>query len=351
METLKTLQIVDEPWDSGLTHYALTLSRELQKAGHHVTVAVKPGMAPQKMALRMNLETWPLTWVGALRKKVVSENYQIVNAHTGRGHSAGWLATWGTDARLVRTRGDARPLSRRPFWRLLYRGTHRVIACSEVIKADYLKCLGLPDARVTTIYPAVPTPGLPPPFSEGPLRIGLVARLDPVKGHKDLLEAAAQLKRSHPDFSCIFAGGEAALHIDELKAIARQHGIEKNCSFLGWRNDISEVMRSCDIGVISSIGSEAVSRAALEWMAAGRPVIATKVGCLPELIEDGVTGRLVSPGQPQEIAYALFELAWNKELKVRMGRDGWQKARERFNPERLVSETLRVYREALSNLP
>jgi glycosyltransferase involved in cell wall biosynthesis len=179
----------------------------------------------------------------------------------------------------------------------------------------------------------------------------MVARLDPVKGHKDFLEAAALLKLQYPEAQFVFAGGEANLRISDLKNQSRKLGLGDSCSFLGWRTDVCDIMRSCHIGVISSVGSEAVSRAALEWMAAGRPVVATRIGCLPELVRDGVTGRLVEPGKPDQMAEALIKLAKDQELRLRKGQAAWERARREFGIEQLVSATLRVYRESLSNLP
>jgi glycosyltransferase involved in cell wall biosynthesis len=351
LKSLKILQIVDEPWDSGLTNYALSLSRGLRDAGHEVTIAVRPGQAPSELARQMKLETWLLSSWPALRKKIVRGRYDIVNAHTGKSHAAGWFGTRGTGARLIRTRGDARALRRTPFWRLLYRGTRRVIACSDMIRTEYLRRLELPVHQVVTIHPDVASPGQWPPYRNGPLRVGIVARLDPVKGHRDFIQAAALLRRQCPDSLFVFAGGEANVKILELQALAENLGLAGACSFLGWRRDISQIMQDCDIGVIASIGSEAVSRAALEWMASGRPVVAAKIGCLPEIVADGLTGFLVPPGQPKKMAAALIQLAQDPVLKARMGRAAWERAHADFSTERLVSNTLRVYRETLLNLP
>jgi glycosyltransferase involved in cell wall biosynthesis len=220
------------------------------------------------------------------------------------------------------------------------------VACSEVIRTDYLKCLGLPGDRVTTIYPSVPVSDSPPSVIDGPLRIGLVARLDPVKGHEDFLQAAARFQQEFPTATYLCAGGEANLSIEQLKNMARQYRVEEKCSFLGRRNDIAHLMQSCTLGVISSIGSETVSRAALEWMAAGRPVVASTVGCLPEMVQDGITGRLIPPNNPEELARALLELGRDKSLRAKMGRAGWERAWREFSLGKLVSSTLRVYHES-----
>lgn len=106
-------------------------------------------------------------------------------------------------------------------------------------------------------------------------------------------------------------------------------------------------MRSCHLGVVCSVGSEAVPRVALEWLAQGRPVVATAVGALPELVEDGQNGRLVPPRDGTALAEAIGSLLNDPEARRRMGAEARRRAENQFSFSRLGEETEEVYGQAL----
>ena len=105
------------------------------------------------------------------------------------------------------------------------------------------------------------------------------------------------------------------------------------------------------IGVVPSLGSEAVSRATLEWMALGRPVVASRVGGIPDMVEDGVTGLLVEPGDSDALQDALLSLLNDPKLAERLGRAGRARWEESFGLTRFYEDTQRVYNEATAHLP
>jgi glycosyltransferase involved in cell wall biosynthesis len=106
----------------------------------------------------------------------------------------------------------------------------------------------------------------------------------------------------------------------------------------------------CRVGVVASVGSEAVSRAALEWMAAGRPVVASRVGCLPDLVIEGETGFLVPPANPRALAQALARFLQEPGLAERMGAAGRRRFDEKFSLGRFADETESLYAQVLDNL-
>src|SRR5262249_39696997 len=151
---------------------------------------------------------------------------------------------------------------------------HRVIAAADYIRESYLKSLHLPGQKVVTVYQGIasndfevePSPKVPV--------LGIVARLDPVKGHRYLLEAVALLRDSYPTLRVRIMGQEENVKVRDLRIIAERLGIEDRVEFSGFTSSVPEAMAACTAGVIASTGSEAVSRVALEWMAAGRAVVA-----------------------------------------------------------------------------
>jgi len=349
LKLLKVLHLSDEVWDSGLTAYALQVAALLKGAGHEVVVGLRGGKTPIKAASGSGLETREVDSIFDLRR-VVREDWDIINVHTGRTHT--WAVVFsdliGKRAKrmsIVRTRGDARPLQVHPLSRLVYRHTSAVIAASEHVKKDYETGFGWGQPKLTTIYPsvAVDHESSAPPVD----RVGIIGRLDPVKGHSVYLEAAAHILRSRPQTQFLVAGKEAGVSIQLLKNQATQLGIEKSIKFLGYQDSAQDFMRSCTIGVIASIGSEEISRACLEWMGTGRAVVGTLVGCLSELIEPDETGLLVPPGDALAMAKGILHLLANKTIAETWGKNARALAIRRFSPEIQLRKTLDVYERTL----
>ena len=182
----------------------------------------------------------------------------------------------------------------------------------------------------------------------GPPFVGMIARLDPVKGHGVLIDAAQILKPEIPGlkFTC---AGEGRL-LEGLRRSLPARGLSDTVHFLGRVAEKWSFLSACRLGVVASTGSEAVSRAALEWMAAGRPLVAARVGGLVDLVDDGVTGLLVPPGDAAALARALRSLLGDGARAEAMGRAARARWEERFSPAPFYEATQRVYEEAIHSL-
>lgn len=344
---MKILHILDERWDSGLTAYGLALASALQSLGHRVHVAALPGRPAYEESGRRGLPVRPVGSALAFRRWVGREKFDVLNAHTGSGHFLGWLGALGRSAALIRTRGDARPLELARRHALVYRRTDAVIAASRSIGAQYKAAGADLAAKVRVVHPGLDVPPFAPEPA-GPLRFALVGRLDPIKGQVYFLEAVAHLKESLTDQEFILAGEEKNTTVSGLKAYAEKCGVSRWVRFAGRVPDAGAFMASCHVGVICSIGSEAVSRACLEWMSRGRPVVATAVGCLPELVDTGDNGFLVPTHSPKSLADVFLGLIKNPDFRRDMGRRAHAAALSRFSLDRFARETERVYLEALA---
>ena len=128
-------------------------------------------------------------------------------------------------------------------------------------------------------------------------------------------------------------------------------GLEGIVEFPGRVEDKWAFLASCRVGVVASIGSEAVSRATLEWMALGRPVVASRVGGIPDMVEEGVTGLLVEPGDSAALANALNTILKDAELAQRLGRAGRARWEQAFGLAAFYEKTQTVYNEATAHLP
>jgi len=350
---MKILQMVDVPWDSGLAHYALVLSQGLKKKGHEVFVSAIPGEKPWHKAHRLGLKTVPLVTLkglGPLRRFLREHKIDLINAHTGKMHSLAVAAALGQKIAVVRTRSDARAIKRRPGSRFIYKHTQRVIAAADYIRDSFIKELKLPPKKVTTIYQGIEIPDdSVKPFPKYPV-MGIVARLDPVKGHRFMLEALPFIVASYPSVRLRIIGQEENIKTRQLYAIAARLRMVSHIDFVGYQADVAKAMGECTIGVIPSIGSEAVSRVAVEWMVSGRPVVASKVGCLPEIVQEGVTGLLVPPKDAPTLAAAVAKILHEPAKAAAMGQKAHTKAEERFSMESFIDMTLDVYRAAVGEL-
>src|SRR5439155_7565227 len=178
--------------------------------------------------------------------------------------------------------------------------------------------------------------------------IAVLARLVPFKGIQYFLEAAA-LVASRVREARFLVIGDTQLGDDgteyrqELERCADRLGLSQRLVFTGFRLDVPELLSEVAVSVLPCVSSEGLSNTLLESMAAGVPVVATRVGGNPEVVEEGVTGLLVPPRDPQALASGICRLLENPELGSRFGRAGRQRVAQHFSLERMVRETETLY--------
>jgi len=182
--------------------------------------------------------------------------------------------------------------------------------------------------------------GIPP----GHKAVGVVAKLWEGKGHECVLGAAARIVKEIPEVSFVFVG-EGYLR-KNLEARAKSLALEKNVIFTGFRTDIPEVTAAFDIAVLASY-FEGLGRVLLEAMASGKAVVATRVGGIVDVVDDGVTGLLVEVGNAEALAQAIKRLLIDDNLRRRMGEAGRMKISEKFSAETMVGRIETVYEELL----
>ena len=206
------------------------------------------------------------------------------------------------------------------------------IVCNSHAAAERLRELRVAAHRLVVIPNALPTqcfdptaPLLPPGKT---LRVGLIARMnEKVKNQPALLRAAALVLKDIPNLEIVLAG-DGALR-PELEKMVADLGIARHVLFLGERRDIPAVLASLDISVLTSL-SESMPNAILEAMAAGLPVVSTRVGGSAEVVRHGETGLLVDSGDDAQLADALRTLLRNESLRKEFGARGKGVARSQF---------------------
>lgn len=172
--------------------------------------------------------------------------------------------------------------------------------------------------------------------------IGSIGVIEKDKGHRYLVEAITRLKAEGITNVVCIVCGTGPMEAD-LKELMRARGLENEVLFLGFRDDIPKVLKVLDILVLTSLTIESFSMAAVEAMAMEVPVIATNIGGLPEVVEDGKTGILVPPGDVNALCSAIKCLVKNPEARLKMGENGRARVLEKFTIEQNVKKTEDVF--------
>jgi glycosyltransferase involved in cell wall biosynthesis len=176
----------------------------------------------------------------------------------------------------------------------------------------------------------------------GSRTVGVVARLEPEKGHQTLIEAWPQVLREVPDAYLLIVGEGSRREF--LEEWAAAHKVAHRVVFTGRRDDIPAVTAALDVAVLPS-WREAQGLSILEAMALSRPVVASDVGGIPEMIEDGVTGLLVEHDNPVALAGAVVRLLQDREFAKRIAKAGHDLVHERFCIELMVKAIEQIYDE------
>ncbi len=296
--------------------------------------------------------SWEVSLFAILRflKLLQSRSFDVVHFNTPRPLLAGGIACWLSRVPgVVVSRRVNFPLS---SWLSSLKYNHlvdRVFTVSASIRETLIRN-GVSAGRVSVVYEGVDLDWFDQQMTRldvqrrGRTLVGTVAHLSSEKGHGPLLRAIAELKdRCAGALLLIVGDGELR---GELEETVLDLGISDQVKFLGFRSDVEGLVKWLDIFCLPSL-SEGLSSAILAAMAARLPVVATSVGGIPELVQDGVTGRLVAPNRPHELAVALETLLNDPVLRERMGRSGRQRVESHFTLEQKLKATERAYRELL----
>jgi glycosyltransferase involved in cell wall biosynthesis len=236
---------------------------------------------------------------------------------------------------------------------LVARGADRLVAISREDQRRMVEVEHIDPAR--TLFIPIGLPTLPRVaghdvraqlgIEPGKPVIGSVALLRPQKAHHVLLRATALLVREWPDIQVLLVGDGPERQA--LERLARELGVDQAVRFLGYRNDISDVLSALDVAVSCS-DFEGSPAAILEYMDAALPVVATAVGGVPDLIEPGVQGLLVPPQDPTALAGAIAEVLRDPARRRVMGASGRQRRHAEFGIDTFMGRLEALYLELLA---
>ena len=355
--------LVDTLEPHGAQHCVLAIARGLQAANIPVRViALRLGGALADTFTREGIE-WMV--LGQVRRAggvaVLWELIRCFRVHRpGLVHTNLYVAgLFGRlAALLVRTpvivHTQHHPLDEDSFVRrvletVLDHRTTRLVAISDTVAEQVKRAHRLPAHRVTRIYNGAETsvfePIAPLSADRPGTRIAVVGRLEPEKGHATLFQALPTIRDSVPDVT-IEVSGTGALETS-LRTLTNTLGIAGHVTFHGEILNTQDAYAQSDVVAVPS-RLEGFGLVAAEAMAAARPVVASRVGGLPEIITDGETGVLVPPDDPAALAEALLALLTNPTRARTMGLAARQRALDLFSAERMSHEYRELFRDLLA---
>jgi glycosyltransferase involved in cell wall biosynthesis len=301
---------------------------------------------------------WDLGAVSALRHVIRRERVSVVHTHSSVDAWVGGLAARSARVPVVRTRHVSIPIRRR--WNPVYRWlADRVITSGEAIRALVVEA-GVDLERVVAIPAGVDLGefrdahrgesdrgrrvseelGLSRPV------IGSVAMFRGSKGHAHLLDAFAAIHSRRPE-ACLLLVGDG-IRRPWVEGLAKEKGLAGKVVFTGFRTDVPDLLRAMDCFVLASTRTEGVPQSLLQAFAAGIPVVASAIGGIPEVVEDGKTGLLVPPENAPALAQAIESVLGDRagaEARARMAR---RLVEERFSHGASVSRLLALYDEVIA---
>lgn len=371
---MKIAQIISHSYPSGASHHVLLLAAALQRRGHVVTLLCPPGgwLPGRARAIGVDVRETrmrsPRYWAEMQDsgRWLREQRADMIHTHTTRGAVQGLLL--GLSCRLP-VAASVHTYSRDIVYRrLLPRGRNRVVTVSNFVR-DALIARGAPASHVQTIYNGTDFLDQPDaaeqgaihkgatPLTSGPTAetvrvelnvpldaplVGVIGYISALKGQALLAQAAPQIIAQCPDTRFVFVGPLASAETQQaILTQAARDGVDGHLLFTGLRFDVARLMDAMDVVAIPS-QIESFSMVTLEAMARGKPVVAARVGGIPELVVHGETGLLVDRA-PDAFAEAILALLHDPLDRARMGRAGRARVEASFTAARMACQFENLY--------
>lgn len=285
----------------------------------------------------------------------------VVTYHEGSDFFGGIIARLAGVPVVISSRRDmGYKLKKRHFlfYKALNRLFDRIITVSDAVKEVIYERQDALWNKLVTVHNGVDLEKFDLKIDKDSLReslglekhrpvVGILAALRPIKGHKYFLEAASMILKNLPGAYFLVIGWyDDENYYNELQNLTKKLGIEKNVFFIGGRTDTAETLSIVDVAVLSSI-NEGFPNAVLEYMAAGKPVVATEGGGTKEAVIHKETGLLVSPRNADALAGAIESLLRNDGARERMGELGRERAETFFSIAKMIQRTEELYGDLL----
>ena len=368
---MKSLHILHSESATGWGGQEIRIFQESQlllERGHRVSLVCQPTSYLYKKSLAIsspNFNCYPLLMKSTVNPFSIVSIFKILKktkADIIHTHSSidSWLV--GSVAKLsqipvIRSRHISIPINNMFPNNLLYsRIPRKIITSGEAISEVVKSVPGVNPGNVKSVSAGVDfrrfdfkingikireelgvNPGQP--------LIGKIGVIRGWKGYNYLLEAAPIILKKFPDARFVFVGNGPGF--EQTKSIAKSLGLEQKLTFLGHRDDIPEIMAGLDIQVLASFAGEGTPQVIPQAFAMKTPLVATRVGSIPEMLGQGKRGILVEPKNSVDLANGIINLIENPGIRNELAEKGYEFCRNELGVDRMIDETITIYEEAL----
>jgi glycosyltransferase involved in cell wall biosynthesis len=367
MAGTRVLHLINGEFYAGAERVQDLLALKLGEFGFEVEFAcLKPGaFAEKRQAREAILHTLPMRSRGDLGPcyriaRMVRENHLgLLHTHTPRTALLGTIVSRLTGVPMVHhvhspaetdTESPLRNARNSLVERLSLRGARRLIAVSSSLES-HLRQKGYDRDRIREVPNGVPmSDRRRAEYRPGEeLVVGTLALFRPRKGVEVLLEALARLRALQVPVRLHAVGPfETRAYEESVMDLVRRLELQEAVHWAGFRSDVGAEFRRMHVFALPSLFGEGMPMVVLEAMAAGLPVVSTRVEGIPQVVRDGQDGLLAAPGDPQGLADALHRFATGKASAQAMGDSGWQRQRRHFSDVSMAAGIASVYREVLN---
>jgi glycosyltransferase involved in cell wall biosynthesis len=356
---MKVLQVCSVTTFGGGERHLADLSHALVACGHDIYAATVPGsplsdelsFLPEERIFALSRRNY-LKNLRGLAKFVNAHGIEIVHAHAARDyHLAALVVKLALRGRLVLTRHTLFPL--KGINRPLLSGARRVIAVSRAVADSLRQNRVIDSSKITVIHNGIDTESFDRAVArdgDAHVLVGTVGHVAPIKGHDIFVFAAALIAGRRRGVNFVVIGEDKSVdmvHRRALEALIGELGLIDTVRLAGWEDDMPAALSSLTL-FVSAARSEPFGLAIVEAMAAGLPIVATASEGAVEIIDDGVTGKLVPIDNPEALSQAIEDLLDDPVERARLGRNAAHAVRERFSLKRMTADTEQVYREVLA---
>jgi glycosyltransferase involved in cell wall biosynthesis len=352
------MQIVSGMGVNGAVLHCMHLACELAKRGHQVTLLCRQGSWSSQQQLPdggrivcCDLRRWPLDDLTQATKLVHRDHIDVLHTHQSRASFFGILLHWMARIPCVST-AHSRHLQ--PYWRF----NDFVIANSEATYRFHRRWNLVPRRRIEVVHYVLDLERFTnvPASAREQLRqewkidghspvAAIIGDVIPRKAHLCAVRAWREVTVAIPDSRLLFVGEEKdARYVKLVKAEAKKLGVENKILWTGYRRDIPAVMQALDV-CLSAAREESFGLTIPEAMAAGRAVVATNVGGVPENLRHGETGLLVPPGNPAALAQALIQALADTEWRKACGQRARRQVLEQYDGRRQLQQIETIYEQ------
>ncbi len=359
---MKVLQILPKLDCGGVERGTVDLAKGLIKRGHSAYVISGGGKLVESLAKvgarhielpvgKKSLSS--LFLISKIRKIIEREGIDIVHARSRVPALLAYYAAKPTHAKFITT---CHGFYSKHFLSSVMGWGERVIVISRAVGRRMINDFNVSQDRITLVYRGVDLSKYK--FDKDKYRdidkkekfiIANVGRLTPIKGHKYFIKAVHLALHKKPNIEAWIVGGSGKeKYVESLKQLVAKLGMENVVKFIGVEDDIPSLMKKVDLLVLSTVYPEGFGRVIIEAGASGVSVVATSVGGVLDIIDDGVNGILVSPEDEYSMSDAIVKMSWNKPLLRQFSHNLRDKVEREFTLDKMVDDTIRVYEEELA---